>query len=149
MSDDKTFDLRARAQMPSLTDPEVAGAALEMFLEPDDRVAGGLAFLLCDRDGKLLQPILVDDVPDPVTTSDRRAALQWAIGLCTMVGDEHSGPLGLLLAITRETGPVCDGDRAWHQVALDACAQADVPLLGVHVVTLHGALALPTAPRAA
>lgn len=149
MSDDKTFDLRVRAQMPPLTDPEVAGAALEMFLEPDDRVAGGLAFLLCDRDGRLLQPILVDDVPEPVTTADRRAALQWAIGLCTMVGEDHQGPLSLLLGVIRESGQVCDDDRDWHQVAIESCARAEVPLLGVHLVTLEGALALPTAPRAA
>lgn len=146
---DKTFDLDARAQMPSLYDPDVANDALEAFVEPDDRLAGGLAFLFCDADGRLLQPVLVADVPDPPSDEQRRTAMRWATALCEMVSDEHSGPLGLVMAMVRETGPVSDEDRAWHQVALEACAEAEVPLIGMHLVTLDGALVLPTASRAA
>jgi hypothetical protein len=66
-----------------------------------------------------------------------------------MVDDEDSGPLGLVVALVRETGPVCDEDRAWHQVALDACAEAGAPLIGMHVVTMEGAVVLPTARESA
>lgn len=149
MNYDNRFDLNARVQMPSLFDPEVANDALEAFLDPDDRIAGGLAFLFCDDDGRLMQPILVADVPHPTSHDERWTAMRWAVGLCEMVGDDHNGPLGLLLALVREGGGVCDDDRAWHQVALDACAEADVPLIGVHVVTMDGAAQLPTAARAA
>ncbi|WP_256840723.1 hypothetical protein [Ornithinimicrobium cryptoxanthini] len=150
MSDNKRFDLTARAQMRPLHDPEVANAALEAFLDEEDLVNGGLAFLFCDREGHLMQPILVSDVPDPAGPEERWAAMRWAIALCEMVGDEHAGPLALVLAIVREAGPVCDADREWHQVAIDACAEAEVPLIGVHVATLAEAVALPTAaPRPA
>lgn len=145
MSDDNSFDLTVRAQMRPLRDPGVANAALEAFLDEEDLMNGGLAFLFCDREGHLLQPTLLPDVPDPVGPEERWAAMRWAIGLCEMVGDEHAGPLALVLAIVRDSGPVCDADREWHQVAIDACAEAEVPLIGVHVVTLAGAVALPTA----
>ena len=146
---DKTFDLDARAQMPSLFDPAVANDALEAFVEPDDRVAGGLAFLFCDAEGRLLQPVLVGDAPDPASAEQRWQAMRWATALCETVSDDHSGPLGLILAVIREAGSISDEDRAWHQVALETCAEADVPLIGVHVVTMDGALVLPTASRAA
>lgn len=146
MTEDNDFDLSARGQMPSLRDPAVAHAALESFVDEDDRVAGGLAFLFCDRQGRLLQPVLVADVPDPASTEERWAAMRWATGLCEMVSDEHSDPLGLLLAVVRATGAVCDADRDWHQVALDACAEVDAPFVGMHVVTLDGVVALPSAP---
>lgn len=150
MTDDdntkNTFDLSARSQMRPLRDPEVANAALEAFLDEEDVMEGGLAFLFCDRDGRLMQPVLVSDVPDPAGPEERWAAMRWATALCEMVGDEHAGPLALVLAIVRAGGPVCDADREWHQVAIEACAEADVPLIGVHVATLAGAVALPTAP---
>ncbi len=135
--------------MPSLHDPDVANDVLDAFLDPDDRIGGGLAFLFCDDDGRLLQPMLVSDVPERATDRQRWTAMRWATGLCEMAGDEHNGPLSLIVAIVRETGPVRDDDRAWHQVALDACAEVGVPLIAVHVVTLEGALVLPTASRAA
>lgn len=145
MSDNKRFDLTVRAQMRPLRDPEVANGALEAFLDEEDLVNGGLAFLFCDREGHLMQPILVSDVPDPASHEERWAAMRWAIALCEMVGDEHEGPLALVLAIARAAGPVCDADREWHQVAIDACAEAEVPLIGVHVATLAGVVVLPTA----
>ena len=144
MTDDNDFDLDARCEMPSLSDPDVANAALESFVDEDDRMNGGLAFLFCDRDGRLMQPVLVADVPKPASQEQRWSAMRWATGLCEMVSDEHSGPLGLLLAVVREEGPVCDEDREWHQVALDACAEVDAPFIGMHVVTMDGAVLLPT-----
>lgn len=149
MSDDFNFELDARSEMPSLVDPEVANAALEAFVDGDDRLTGGLAFLFCDRDGRLMQPVLISELPHSVSQEDRWAALRWATGLCEMVDDEHTGPLGLVAAVVRESGPVCDEDRQWHQVALDACAEVGAPLIGMHVVTMDGAVALPTAPEAA
>lgn len=144
-----TFDLDARAQMPSLFNPDVANEALDAFVEPDDRIRGGLAFLFCDAEGRLLQPVLVSDVPDPATAEQRVQAMRWAVALCEMVSDEHHGPLSLLLALVRARGHVTDGDRAWHQVALEVCAEADVPLIGTHIVTMEGPLALPATSRAA
>lgn len=149
MTHKNRFDLNARVHMPSLFDPDVANDALEVFVDAEDRMAGGLAFLLCDDDGTLIQPILVSDVPRPTSGEDRWAAMRWAVGLCEMVGDDHLGPLGLILAVVHEAGGITDEDRAWHQVALEACAEAEVPLIGVHVVTMDGALVLPTAARAA
>lgn len=149
MTHENRFDLNARVHMPSLFDPDVTNDALEVFLDAEDRMAGGLAFLLCDDDGTLIQPILVSDVPRPTSNHDRWSAMRWAVGLCEMVSDDRHGPLGLILAVVRETAGITDDDRAWHQVALDACAEADVPLIGVHVVTMAGALVLPTATRAA
>lgn len=149
MTDNKTYQLDARVAMPSLWDPEVAGAALEAFVDEDDRMSGGLAFLFCDDEGKLLQPVMVSDIPAPLTIDDRWTALRWATGLCEMVGDDHAGPLGLIMALVREHGPICDADRTWHQVALDACAEAEVPMLGMHLVTMDGVVTLPAALRAA
>ncbi len=146
---DNTFDLTDRSQMPSLHDPEVCQDALEAYLDPEDRMTDNLAFLFCDDDGHLLQPVLVPAPPPPAAEGQRWAAMDWATELCEMVGDDHHGPLSLVLAIVREDGPVCDDDRVWHQVALDACAEAGVPLIGVHVVTMAGAQLLPTAPHAA
>ncbi|MCK0112615.1 hypothetical protein MWU75_10730 [Ornithinimicrobium sp. F0845] len=149
MTDDNIFNLDARPAMPSLWDPEVANAALDAFVDEDDRMTGGLAFLFCDEEGKLLQPVLVADLPTPLRAADRWTALRWATGLCEMVGDDHAGPLGLILAVVREEGPVCDEDREWHQVALDACAEVGAPMLGMHLVTMDGVVALPAALRAA
>lgn len=149
MTEHNFYDLDARVHMPSLYDSTVADAALDAYLDPDDRIAGGLAFLLCDDDGRLMQPILVSEVPNPTTDEDRWRAMRWAIGLCEMVSDDHNGPLSLVLGLVREDGAVCDEDRAWHQVALDACAEAGVALIGVHVVTMSGIRALPDARSAA
>jgi len=149
MTDDKTFRLDARVAMPSLLDPQVANAALEAFVDEEDRMTGGLAFLFCDDEGKLLQPVLVSDIPAPLSRDDRWTALRWATGLCEMVGDDHAGPLGLILAVVREHGPICDEDREWHQVALDACAEVGAPMRGMHLVTMDGVVALPAALRAA
>lgn len=131
--------------MPSLSDPDVARAALDVYLDPQDRRSGGLAFLFCGADGRLVQPTWVSEVPPEPTAEQRRSAVGWAIGLCEMVGDDRTGPLGLILAIARESGGVCDGDRAWHQTALECCAEAEVPLIGVHIVTMDSVTLLPTA----
>ena len=149
MTDDNAYDLDARVSMPSLHDPNVANDALEAFLDADDRLSGGLAFLFCDEDGKLMQPILVNDLPTSITTEHRWEAMRWATNLCQMVAADQAGPLTLLLGVMRESGPICDEDREWHEIALAACHQADVRLIGMHVVTMERATAMPTITQAA
>lgn len=149
MTEHNTFDLGARVRMPSLCDPAVANDALEAFLDTDDRLAGGVAFLICDEDGTLLQPILHSEQVTTYTTDQKWRAMLWAMGLCRMVADDQAGPLALLLALVRESGPICDEDRRWHQVAREACHEAGVRLIGTHVVTLERAAAMPTTIRAA
>lgn len=141
------FDLRSRAEMPSLRDPLVAEAALEAALDEEDRVRGGLSILVCDPDGLLLQPIFIQDVPPDADAAERQHAIAWACDICHMVQEDAT--LSLVLSLVRESGPVTDVDRAWHQSALDECARATVTLLSMHVTTLAGSELLPAASRAA
>lgn len=141
------YDIAARAEMPSLRDPEIARAALDAALDEDDRMRGGMAILVCGADGRLLQPIFVQDVPPDADADERQRAMGWACDICHMV--EGGAALGLVLSLVRESGPVTDADRAWHQSALEACRAEQVDLLSMHVTTLAGSQLLPTASQAA
>ena len=134
----------------SLSEPDIARDVLDLCVTDADRHRGGVSVLLCGPGGRLRQPVFLDGVPADPDPSERRATMDWATHACQPLPDARDQrPGSLLLALVRAEGGVCDDDRFWHQVALDACAGAGVELLGTYVVTLGGVHTLPTARRAA
>lgn len=131
-------DLPADWPARSLTDLRLAADVVDLMVSCADRASGTLTLLLCDDRGRLVQPVAVD-----LEGQDRSAA---AADLMAHLEHLFTSGLGssLLLAIARPGfSSVTDGDRAWHQAAIDLCRRLEVPLLGTYVVTLDAVVRLP------
>ena len=69
------------------------------------------------------------------------------VQLCTMAGQTG----GALLFVRGRDGSVMftDTDRRWHQVALDACRLAGIPLVGAFLATPAVVRSFPAPPDSA
>lgn len=128
-----------------LTEEPFVHDVLDLVVSCADRANGGLAVLMCDAQGRLRQPCFVAEVPDLPTPEECRRALEPFVALL----EAGPGQGSLLLAIARAEHPTPTSlDRRWHQAAVDVC-HGRLELLGVHVVTMTGAVSVPGASRAA
>ncbi|MEO7070900.1 MAG: hypothetical protein ABI131_10455 [Nostocoides sp.] len=122
----------------SLDDPGIAADVIDLILEPDDREVGAIGIMLCDADGRGLQPVVIGELP-PDAAPER---LGWDLEPILSAVAEHGGkvilgrgrPGGLLLS---------DDDRAWHQSVLDLCQHVQVPLIGCYLASPSGVRAFP------
>ncbi|MDP9397467.1 MAG: hypothetical protein M3P96_06400 [Actinomycetota bacterium] len=114
-----------------LDEPGLVADVLDLVVSEADRRAGALAVLICDDQGRLLQPCVVSPLPPAPSEGEREHAVRMFAGAV--------GPGGsLLLAIARRDGlSLTDDDHGWAAAARRACG-AEVRLLGVHVVTAGG-----------
>lgn len=123
---------------PSLADPAIAVTALEEAITPADCLSGGLAVLLCARDGTTTRSIVVGEIPDD-------EALLLTVTRTVEIIGHIPDVAGVVLAVVRSWGPVNDLDRAVHQHALECCAEGGISLLGSYLVTGAGVVRLPVA----
>lgn len=131
-------DLPPRASQIPLTDRRVAADVIDLIIGHTDRAAGCLTIVICDRDHRCIQPILLHDV-DP--DSDAAGLRQLLRLLLPLVADNGGS---VLIGRGRPRGRMADDvDRSWHQAAIDLCRQHDVALLGFLVATADGVFRLP------
>jgi hypothetical protein len=127
-----------------LTEPRFVADVLDLVVTGRSRAEGALYVLLCRSDDRLAQPCAVTDVPVQREELTHREILQPFAAMM-----RQTEPAGSMLVAIARPGPlvVGDDDRAWHQAAIDVCA--DGPrLLGVHVVTEAGSVSLTEFERA-
>jgi hypothetical protein len=127
----------------SLDDAAIARDVIDLVVSDSDRSRAGIAVLLCNGSGRLVQPVIVHDATPAEDLREDLRVLRTVVLGETPHG--HHGVLvpAVLLALIRPAGPVDDVDRAWHQRAIEVCGGKGVRLLGVHLVTRFRVWTLP------
>ena len=127
-------DLRTRP----LSEPSLQGDVIDLVLGIEERRSSAVALMLCDRDDRGLQPIVVSDLPEDAGVED----LERLLDLLLPVVGEMQG--SILVGRGRRRGLLAsDLDRAWHQATIEACTRYGVRLLGFHLASPDGVAALP------
>jgi hypothetical protein len=134
-------DLPANWNDVPLTEPAFVADVLDLCVMQRDRHRGALVLLICDDDARLVQPVVVEDLPERLDDDERARPFEVAVEAMGGVGS-------LLVAIARRDGlTISDNDRDWAAAAVRVCGDR-VRLLGVHVVTTFGSRPVQL-PRAA
>jgi hypothetical protein len=127
-----------------LDDARLVEDVLDLFVSMQVRHDGGLLFLVCDEQRRLLQPILVDEIE---MSPPEDTALMLDNLVTAIVGARAD--LSVLVAIARPGRlRIFPCDDAWAGHVVGACADR-LPVLGVHLVTPRGSLRIPAEPVAA
>jgi hypothetical protein len=114
--------------------PDRIADLLDLLVSERDRDCRALLILICDRDGYLLAPCIVEEIPRDPTARECRQALSGF--LQAMRSNDQA--CSVLLAVGRPDGlSVTEADRRWRVAAEELCGD-DIRLLGVHLITHHG-----------
>ncbi len=108
---------------------------LKFVIGPPERRRRSVWYIVYEDDGQAHLHFPVDEVsPEPTLDDCVKVSDVFAEAIQT-AGAEAS----LVVAITRP-GPasVTASDRLWYRAAQQVCAERQVPLLGVHVMTAAG-----------
>jgi hypothetical protein len=98
-----------------------------------DRRNGAIGVLICGPTGRLFQPVVVSAPPADVAPEDYRRVFD-AMGHA--MGRLDDGTPGMLVALARPgSRHVTPQDERWFQAAVESCADHEVDLLGVWLVT--------------
>jgi hypothetical protein len=129
-------DLPDNASALPVEDERFAADLVDLFVSHRSRVRGSVLLGIGDDAGRILQPVVIDDVPpdgDPAQVCEFIDHLAQRLGLAS------------LLFARGRTGPAVptDGDRGWHQEVIEACRRHRIRLLGAFVATPHEVVALP------
>lgn len=113
-----------------LDTPGLGADVADLFVGTAARAAGAVAVLLTDDERRLLQPVVIDDVPDD---ADPTAMVPLLDGLAGMLRETGGG----LVFVRGRAGSVLltDADRRWHEVVLSACRRGEVRLDGAYLAT--------------
>ena len=126
------------AQRPLINEKLVADL-LDLLIGDRDRRDGCLLIVVCDNESRLVQPIVITEMPGRPDLQVIESAV--AIVVASMVESEPDG--ALLVALGRRSGlSITADDQAWVQ-AIERGCQGRVRLLGVHVVTSEGSRPVP------
>jgi hypothetical protein len=121
-----------------LTDPGLAADVIDLIIGDEARASGCVGLMLCDRDDRGIQPVVLSDVPENASSEGLRQLLD----LLLPVVAEARGSVLVGRGRRRGSAPN-DLDREWHQQAIDCCAASGVRLLGFHLATSEGVFPLP------
>lgn len=114
--------------------PDRINDLLDLFVNERARERGALLILICDPDGYLLAPCIVEDIPQELTDEDCRQGLGGFIEAVRV--DDVAG--AVLIAVGRADGlSLTETDRRWRSAAEELCGD-DIRVLGVHLITQHG-----------
>jgi hypothetical protein len=128
-----------------LTDESLIADVLDLLVKDRDRKRGCILFALCDAEGRLMQPCVVDDLPPVIPERELGAIVSVFSGV--LAGGDPPG--SLLVAIGRAHGlSATEQDQQWRAAAEQAC-QGRITLLGVHVITTEGSRPVPHPSAAA
>jgi hypothetical protein len=126
-----------------LTDPRLIADVLDLVVSDADRCAGALAVLMCDEQGRLLQPGIVSDLDYDSTEAERSARLASFVSTLAEFFDS------VLFAIARADGlSITPDDEVWARAVQYACS-GEVRVLGFHVITRDGSRLVPGTVAAA
>lgn len=126
-----------------LTDPRLVADVLDLFVSDADRRAGALAVLLCDEEGRLLQPGIISDLDYDSSEAERSAMLAMFVSPLTEWFDS------VLFALARADGlSITADDQRWARAVRYACA-GEMRLLGFHLITRDGSRLVPGTVAAA
>jgi hypothetical protein len=116
----------------------LAADVADLVVGDEDRDRGCVGLILVGPDLRMTQPCLVSDVDDGVEPEEFAPFLRQ---LSRMVADTE----GAMVFVRGRPGSalLTDGDRRWHQVAIDACRAGAIPLLGAFIATASGVRAFP------
>ena len=131
-------DLPPRASEIPLTNRRVAADVIDLIIGDTDRATGCVALMICDAEDRGIQPILLHDVPPDADAS----GLAQLLGMLLPLVADNDGSVLIGRGRPRGTAPD-DVDRAWHQLAIDRCADHEVDLLGFYLATGDGVFRLP------
>jgi hypothetical protein len=117
-----------------LNSPGAIERHLRHDLEPEGFDSNGVRFVLCDHRNQVLFHCHVGDVPLDVSPAECSYAL------CAIAHSMSVGPGGAVLIALMRPGPatLTPADGRWFRAARRVCADHQVRLLGVHVVTPRG-----------
>jgi hypothetical protein len=133
-----------------VTDPAITADLLDLVVGDCDRSVGALGILLCGRDDRLLQPVVVETPDLRVGAAERRRGFDnLCAAFCHLDAPDEGqdSQFALLVALARP-GPavVTPSDLRWRDTAVESCHRYRVGLLGVWLVTPDVIRPLP--PRA-
>ncbi len=115
-----------------VTDPDITADVLDLVVRDADRANGALCLLLCGEGRRLVQPLVIPNVPATLRPDERRRVF----ATLRHVVDDGGFSGGVLVAVARARHAyVTDDDRAWHEAAIDALADIGIELLGMWIVT--------------
>jgi hypothetical protein len=130
-------DLPGNIRELSLGDPVLAADVVDLCCFEDARERGALAVLICDTEGRMVQPVLVDDIPWRCSADDR-------LHLITNLLEAAAKFDGsVVTAFARIGNLITDVDRAWHQDVVEGCRRTGVRLLGTYVAAPGRVVRLP------
>lgn len=131
-------DLPPNLRELPLTDPRLAGDVIDLIVSEESRQHGSFGIMTCDELDRGINPILFSDRDQVADLDGVTRVLSLVLPLVARVDG------GVLLGRGRPRGRCADDtDRAWHQLAIDLCAEHGVRLLGFHVATCDGVFAMP------
>lgn len=131
-------DLPPRASEIPLTNRRVAADVIDLIVGDTDRAVGCVGVMICDAEDRGIQPILLHDVPLDAGVG----ALAQLLDMLLPLVAENGGSVLIGRGRPHGTAPN-DTDRAWHQMAIDQCADHAVALLGYYLATADGVFRLP------
>lgn len=113
-----------------LDTPGLAADVVDLVLGEGDRAGGCLGFVLSGPDGRMAQPCVLDDVTDEADPAELVPFLDHLTAGLAQDG-------GRLVFARGRPGSVLltDTDRRWHQVVVEGCRRAGVPLVGAFLAT--------------
>ena len=123
----------------SLRDLRLAADVVDLVVRDSDRASGCLALLLCDDDGRMIEPVTVADVPLGAAADERDAFFDAFLG--------HLGrSLGSVVFVVGRPGGLAltDDTRDWHESAVQAARGEGVELIATYLATGEGVVLLPT-----
>jgi hypothetical protein len=128
-----------------VTDPAITADLLDLFVGDRDRAVGAVGILLCGREGRLLQPMVVETPELRMGAAERRRGFDALCAAFGHLGEPGASGLGLLVALARPGQPlVTPADLAWRDTAYRSCQESGLALLGVWLVTPEVIRPLPS-----
>jgi hypothetical protein len=137
-----------------VTDLTITADLLDLVVSERDRATGALGVLLCGRDERLLQPLVVEMPGYRLSAAERRRGFDNICAVSCHLGEPTgsdeaeavNGGLGILFALARSGSPlVTSGDLRWRDTAEQSCQHYGVALLGTWLVTPEVIRPLPPA----
>lgn len=126
------------AQRP-ITDPDLFEGVVDLIVTEASRAAGALHLLLCHADGRLLQPITVEDFPGGSPIRSIRTAYA---GLFRELAGRGVPAVALAVARWGEAS-LDERDHEIRTALLAAADEGGLPVLGYAVAAPGAILAFP------
>jgi hypothetical protein len=115
---------------------DVIAEHVDQVVTLDQRSRNSVWFIACDRSPTdYLVHLPVDEIPPNATDDECR----YIAGFFAETVAQLDVQTGMAVVLTRPGSPVVgEVDRRWYRAVHDSCAEHDLRLLGVHLLTPRG-----------